>query len=316
MKTNIVKNIVILISIVTFFTACSSKSLDINPKFAIDKSDMQESVFSTKQGRFISLLELVDEVEHYPVIFVGDHHNTKETHEFFNEFLQKLVKKGYNLHLGNEWFYPSHNEILNLYTSCELNSTELKEKRGWDEFTSFNWEIVAPLYETIKNSNGRLYGINISREYRAKISLRQFDKMSKEQRAFYDSLDLNVTAHKALVMPYLNHCHKLPKKSDEPCEERMYRVQVTWDTYMAKKSAKIAQEVLKTKKDKLIVFAGAMHVNYGLGIPLRFARLSNLPFYIVSNVRYSDEENLYLKKLKADSIFLYQINTAPSLEIE
>jgi len=36
--------------------------------------------------------------------------------------------------------------------------------------------------------------------------------------------------------------------------------------------------VLKTKKDKLIVFAGAFHLSNGLGITLRFARETTIPF--------------------------------------
>jgi uncharacterized iron-regulated protein len=306
MKIHKIKNIALLVGVAIFLSACSTKSLEVNPKFIADRDSLEANIFSNKQGRFISLFELAKEVEHYPVIFVGDYHNTKQTHEFFNDFLQKLAKKGYNLHLANEWFYPEHNEMLKLYTDGYINSVELRERRNWDKFTRFDWGLVEPLYESVKHSNGKLYGINISRESRAKISLREFDKMSKKEREFFDNLDLNVTAHKALVMPYLDHCEKMPKRSDEPCRERMYRVQVTWDTYMAKESAKIAQEVIKTKKDKLIIFAGAMHMEYGLGIPLRFARLSNLPFYIISNMQYGNEEKLEIKKQKADSIFLYQ----------
>ena len=126
--------------------------------------------------------------------------------------------------------------------------------------------------------------MNISKEDRNKISKKLFDKMSSEEKKFYDSLDLNVSAHKAMLEPFFKHCHGMPqKKGDEPCSSRMYRVQVTWDTYMAQNTAKIAKEVIKSPKDKLLVFAGAMHMEQALGIPLRFSRLSNLPFVIISN---------------------------------
>ena len=39
---------------------------------------------------------------------------------------------------------------------------------------------------------------------------------------------------------------------------------------MAQNTSKIANKVIKTPKDKLLVFAGALHIEQNLGIPLRF----------------------------------------------
>lgn len=295
------------ILLVLIFTGCATKEFKVEPKYTIsEKKD--KTIVSLKQGKDISLEQLVKELENYPVIFVGDHHNTEKTHKFFENFLNELVKKGYNLHMTNEWFSPQHNKLLKDYTDNKINSKVLKEKREWDKFTKYKWELVEPLYEAVKNSNGRLYGANISKEDREKISLKKIEKMSEELKAFYNSLDLDVSSHRSLVMPYLDHCHKYSKKdSKEPCDERMYRVQVTWDTYMAEQSANIAKEVIKTKKDKLIVFAGALHMEYGVGIPLRFSRVSNLPSYIISNQAYTKEtKDLKIDQLKADAIFVYE----------
>ena len=295
---------VIMIGLVmVVFAACSKQAIN----------NYKKGIYSTKQGKQIDINKLVKDVEHYPVIFIGDHHNTPKTHKFFEQFLQKLAQSGYNLHLANEWFSPKHNELLKQYTDGKIDSNELKEKREWKKFTKYKWELVQPLYETIKQSNGKLYGINISKKDRAKISLRQFEKMDDTLKLFYDELDLNVSSHKNLIIPYFNHCDKMPKKSDENCQNRMYRVQVAWDTYMANESAKIAKKVLKTKKDKLIIFAGALHVEYGLGIPLRFSRKNNLPFFIISNHKYKDEKNIKLEHNKADAIYIYKKNHTKKL---
>lgn len=269
--------------------------------------EKKEGIYSVKQAKTIDMKELIKEVEHYPVIFVGDHHNTEKTHRFFENILKELDKEGYNLHLTNEWFTPAHNELLRDYTDGKLDAMGLKKKRNWDKFTKYKWEYVEPLYESVKKNGGKLYGMNISKEDRKKISLKQFDKMSTEEKTFYDSLDLDVTAHNQLVMPYLKHCHKMPQKSSEPCEDRMYRVQVTWDTYMAQNLAKVAKEVIKTPKDKVIAFAGAMHMEQNLGIPLRFSRLSNLPFLTISNTKIDDKNSdVKINNSKADIVYIYE----------
>jgi len=286
------------------FSACSTKQLEVKPTYKLTSKPSKENIFSLKQGTHINLNKLVKETEKYPIIFVGDSHDTEKTHKFFNSFLQKLVKKGYKIHLANEWFTPEHNKLLKLYTDKKITSNQLAKRREWKKFTSYRWDLVESLYETVKKSGGKLYGVNISKKDRKKISLKLFDKMSKKERDFYGHLDLDVTAHKDLVMPFFDHCKHMPKRSNEPCKDRMYRVQVAWDTYMAEESAKIAKRVIKTKKDKLIVFAGAMHMEYGLGIPLRFSRVNNLPSYIISNHENTGHKSIDVNK--ADAVFIYE----------
>jgi len=297
------KTLIALVSVLYLFSGCAKESLN---KALTQNLQNQEGIYSIKQAKAINMQELVNELENYPIIFVGDHHNTEKTHKFFETLLKQLDAKGYNLNLVNEWFTPEHEELLKEYTDKKIDSTILKQRRNWDEFTSYKWEYVEPLYETVKRNNGKLFGMNIPEKKREKISLRQFDKMSKEEKDFYDSLDLNVSAHKQLVMPYLKHCNQIPSKSSEPCEQRMYRVQVAWDTYMAENVAKLAKNIINTKKDKLLVFAGAMHIEQNLGIPLRFARLSNLPFMTISNEKIDKDKDLKIDINKADIVYIYK----------
>jgi uncharacterized iron-regulated protein len=292
---------IFVILFVVLYTGCSLKKEQLS--FNIEKKE--EHLFSSKKAKEISYAELIDEIKEYKVVFVGDHHNTKASHEFFNEVLNKLISEGYNIHLANEWFYPSHNKLLEDYTKGVIDSKTLKEKREWEKFTKYKWEYVEKLYETVKKSNGKLYGINISKKERKKISLKQLSLMNAGEKIFYDNLDLDVQVHKDLVSPYFKHCNKMPIKSDEDCEKRMYRVQVTWDTYMAKQTNLLAKRVLNSPKDILLVFAGAMHVEKNLGIPLRFSRLNNTPFTTITNYRISKEENIKFPINKADIIYIY-----------
>ncbi len=294
------KKTILLILSVLLFTSCSNKNLAFKIK------EKKEQYYSSKKASSITMKELIDEISPYQVIFVGDHHNNNSTHKFFNKVLQNLAKEGYNLHLANEWFSPSHNALLESYTSSKISSVQLKEKRQWKKFTKYKWDIVSPLYETVKKSNGRLYGINILKSSRAKISLKEIDKMSEEEKKFFKSLDLNVFPHKNMVAPYFKHCSKMKKKSSEPCEQRMYRVQVAWDTYMAEQSNILAKKVLKSKKDKLIVFVGALHIEQGLGIPLRFSRLNNTIFTSISNYKIEEDKEILIPLNKADILYLYK----------
>lgn len=294
------KNYILFLTIALLFSACSSKK-----DFDFEGFEKKEQIYSTKKAKSVDIKEAVSQLEPYSVIFVGDHHNTKKTHEFFNEVLKELIFRGYTLHLANEWFTPKENQMLEDYTLNKFDSEELKKKKNWDKFTKFDWKLSSMLYETVKKSDGRLYGINIPKDFRKKISLKQIDKMNEEEKKFYDDLDLNVNAHKKLVEPYLKHCEKIPSKSKENCVSRMYRVQTSWDSYMANEAYKLSKDVLKTSKDKLIVFAGSFHINYDLGIPLRFARLSNRPFSTITNYQIQKDEDIKLHNNLSDIVYIY-----------
>lgn len=270
-------------------------------------SNASNGYILTSQDKKISHKELLYEVKDYPVIFMGDHHNKLKTHEFFYLFLEGLVSHGYRIHLANEWFTPSNNILLQKYIDNKITAKELREKRHWDEEISTRWTLVEKLYALVKKSKGGLYGINLTNEKRTKISLKLFENMNQDEKHFFDMLDLNNTMHKYRVMPMFRHCKYMPQVGSEPCEERMYRVQVAWDTYMAKQSAKLTLDVLKTEKDKLIIFAGSFHVDREIGIPLRFEKLSDVDFFIISNKVLRKENNsTTIKNIKADAVFVYR----------
>jgi len=292
------KNYILLLCIALLFGACSSKS-DLD----FEGFEKKDQIYSTKKAKNVTIKQAVEQIEPYQVIFVGDHHDTKKTHEFFNEILKELIHKGYKIHLANEWFSPKHNKMLKQYINDEFDSSELKKKREWEKFTRFDWDLSKMLYETVKNSAGQLYGINITKEFRKNISKKQTLEMNLSQRDFFYGLDLNVKAHQKLVNPYLQHCDKMP--NSKSCMERMYRVQVAWDSYMAQETYKLSKEVLKTSKDRLIVFAGAFHINYDLGIPLRFARLSNIPYATITNYEINKEEDIKLHNNLSDIVYIY-----------
>lgn len=262
----------LLILIALLFTACSTSqpylSHDIEPNC---------SYYSLKTALCQNETQMITNLHPYKVIFIGDHHTEDNLHQNIAKLITAFSKNGTKVILANEWFYPSDNETLDRYCANEDNETQFiehiqwKKRMKWYKYTSFK-----PLYQAVKENGGELRGINLSQQERKRISDQNLSHMTQDEGIFYDSLDLNVTPHKNLVMPFLSHCHA-PKKNEslKECSERMYKVQVAWDSKMALESYKLSQNL--KANEKLLVFAGSMHIENALGIPLRFSRLSNLP---------------------------------------
>lgn len=238
----------------------------------------QETIYSLKEARIISNKRLIQQLEAYPVIFVGDFHNNDTVHRFTAELIRDLGKK-YKIYLANEWFTPVQNDTLDLFAKNDINETEFVKEIDWEDNVGYKYESFKPIYQSLKEVKGNMYGINLSKDERKRISLQEVNRMSGNEKSFYKSMDLNVTTHHQMLSPFLNHCHAaLEGESEEACLQRMYRVQVAWDEKMGQESARLAQKVLQNPKDKLIVFIGAMHLESGLGVNMRFARYANKPF--------------------------------------
>jgi uncharacterized iron-regulated protein len=218
----------------------------------------------------------INRLEPYKVIFIGDYHDSADLHVKVAKIIKALGKRGYKIHLANEWFSPKQNDILYKFTNSKIDADTFKKEIKWENI-GYDFKSYAPIYEAIKEINGSMYGINLTKDERKMISDENLTAMSSDERAFYNSLDLNTTSHKKLLEHYFKHCHK--KRADEDtltCKRRIYRVMVAWDSKMALESYKLSKKVLKTPKDKLIVFAGAFHLQSHLGINMRFSRLSDI----------------------------------------
>lgn len=263
--------------IIIFLNACS------RPQLLTYQTGSKERglIFSLKEGREISEERLLLQLEAYPVIFIGDFHLSDKVHDFTAKIIRRLGKK-YTLHLANEWFTPADNTLLHEYTKNRISEEEFLKQIEWEKNIGFDFKSFKPIYQALKEANGEMYGINLSKEERKKISLEELDEMNVSEKTFYKGLDLNVTVHKQMLLPFLSYCHApLKDESEAHCLERMYRVQVAWDEKMGQESALLARSLLKSPKDKLLVFVGALHLESGLGVNMRFARHSTKPFVTI-----------------------------------
>jgi uncharacterized iron-regulated protein len=265
------KLLAFLFLIIALFTGCE-KELQ-----APQHKKTCSEVYDLKREQCDTLESLVTKLEPYSVVFIGDHHDSKNLHVKIANIIKSLQKRGFHIHLANEWFTPKDNKLLERYTQNIVDEASFLKAVKWKKKAAYTFDSFLPIYKAIEEGNGTLYGINLSKTERKMISEQNLSAMTPEFRSFYDELDLNVSAHRQLLAPFFEHCHRMKKGEDTlTCKERMYRVQVAWDSKMAQESVRLAKKVLKTPKDKLIIFAGAFHLTSHLGIDMRFSRESNL----------------------------------------
>ncbi|MBN2894685.1 MAG: ChaN family lipoprotein [Campylobacterales bacterium] len=258
--------------------------------------------YDLKREQCLTLETAAERLARYEVIFVGDHHDQARWHAEVARLVEALHRRGYRVVLANEWFTPGDNELLARYVAGAIDAQALQEAIGWSARVGFGFESFGRIYDAVKKSGGTLYGINLSKAQRQSIRDANLSGMDEALRRFYEGLDLGIGAHRALVAPYMQHC-----EGAQGCEARMYRVQAAWDQYMAQEVSKIAEG--SGAQDRLIVFAGSMHMAYHLGINLHFARVSPCSSITLLPMPRSKEgyEIGY-----ADMLYLYDDNASSS----
>lgn len=264
--------------------------------------------YSLKSAQCLDETQMLEQLKPYKVIFIGDHHPQDALHQKIASLITALSDKEVTVHLANEWFYPEDKKVLEQFAAGSIDEEKFLNQIQWKKrLKYYRYDSFKPMYEAIKKGKGRLYGINLSKQSRTKISDQNLSAMDQNEHIFNDGLDLDVSAHRQFIMPYFSHCHApKPDESLLECRERMYRVQVAWDSKMALESHKLANKL--QPGEKLIVFAGAMHIENGLGIPLRFSRLNTIPTVSIIPLNTQTKE---IPDSLADYILLYNPNQVP-----
>lgn len=296
------KQISIFITLLLLIGGCASKETSVITHKVAASCDY----YSLQSAECLDIKQFIDRVEPYEVIFLGDHHHSLNAHKVAVELVNELSGRGYRIAFANEWFSPKNNSLLKQYTNGELE-TNTSKALGWKKRAGYDFNLSEPIYSAVIANHGKLYGINMDKAFKKMVSDKNVTGMNDQERTFYESLDLNVTAHQQLLEPFFGHCHKTRNgESSQQCTERMYRVQVAWDSIMGQESAKLARNL--QENEKLIVFIGAMHLESKLGANLRFARESNKPFITILPIPKDTklEKEIEVKLGSSDMVYLYE----------
>jgi len=298
------KQISLLSLLLLLIAGCSTKA----PAPLTHKISTSCHYYSLASARCLDQEAYLDLITPYKVIFIGDQHDSVSAHKVMLETITGLQYRGFKVSVANEWFSPDENMLLKKYVKGELDANGSKAL-GWKKRVGYDFNLSEPIYQAVIDGGGTLYGINMSRDFKKKISEQNLSGMSADELSFYENLDLNVSAHKEMLAPFFGHCHMKRDGEDAlQCTERMYRVQVAWDTMMGEESAKLA--ALMQEKEKLIVFVGAMHLEGKLGVNLRFARKSNIPSITLLPYPKDEEKIIEIEHGSSDLIYLYDSSSS------
>jgi uncharacterized iron-regulated protein len=209
------------------------------------------------------------------VVYVGERHDQPGDHGVQYAILRQLHRENASLAIGMEMFQVPFQEPLTRWSAGLIDETVLRRETEYDERWGFDFSMYRPILEYARNRGIEVVALNASREVAYAVAKDGIDSLSAEQASALPDLDLTNDQHRALFDAEFDEGdHAVGNGVDQ-----YYEAQVVWDETMGSRVAEILGRA--DGPAKMIVLAGRVHVERGLGIPDRAAKRGAVPYAVV-----------------------------------
>jgi uncharacterized iron-regulated protein len=225
-------------------------------------------------GRLLTKAELIEYLTYYPVVYVGESHDSVDDHAVQLEILKGLAERfPGRVAVGMEMLRRPSQAEVDAYIRGDMGEKDFL--RVWHR----NWSDTFAYYRDIlhyaRQHRVPILALNAAKDLRIAISEKGPDNLDPAMAARLPDMDLDDPYHRTVIESIFAEHTKVTEHV-----EAFYRSQVLWDETMAQTAADYLTSLAGRDKH-LLVFAGGYHVRYGFGIPRRLFRRVPLPYAIV-----------------------------------
>lgn len=204
-------------------------------------------------------------------IYVGERHDSELDHRAQAWLVERIAERDPSLALGLEMVQRPFQGALDAWAAGTIDEETLLARTEWSTRWSLAFALYRPVLEAARRGGGRLVALNAPREWTRAIARGGLESLDGATRAELPELDLEAPAHRAMVLEALaEHGGHGGGEMDPAMLERFYAAQVVWDETMGESVARVLSA--PDAPHHVIVVAGRMHVQRGLGVPRCAAR--------------------------------------------
>jgi uncharacterized iron-regulated protein len=209
------------------------------------------------------------------VVYVGERHDRPGDHGAQYTILRTLHSDQPSLAIGMEMFQAPFQEPLDRWSAGEIDETVLRRDTEYDERWGYDFSLYRPILEFARSRNLRVVALNAPRELAHAVAMSGVEGLDAELAASMPELDLDDAEHRALF----DEAFDAGDHGGADMVDRYYQAQVLWDETMGSRVAETLEG--PDSPAAMIVFAGRVHVQGGLGIPDRAAKRGATPYVVV-----------------------------------
>ena len=223
------------------------------------------------------LSDVVRSVANKRIVYVGEAHDQFAHHQVQLEILQGLYRQNPKIAVGMEMFQKPFQKALDDYIAGTIDERTFLKRSEYFKRWDIDYHLYKPILDFARAQRLPVIALNVRRELVEKVGKSGFDSLTEEEkREVPTERDYSDTEYRdRLKEAFAGHEH-----GASATFEFFYQAQILWDETMAES----VDRFLKESPDyRMIVVAGAGHIQYGSGIPKRVHHKNGLEYAIVLN---------------------------------
>jgi uncharacterized iron-regulated protein len=225
------------------------------PSFAFEANHLYRATDSLD----LPLDELLNGVHKGQVIFVGELHGLKVTHDLQREVIKGLMARGFKVNVGIEHFSYLEQEALSAYLRGQLKEADLLKTVQLTGFENWKEQLFLPL-----SGGGWSYGLNAPRWLTSKIAAVGYDLLSAlEKQILPADFTLGNEGYRRRSMEAMGMVHP------STAFNNIFAAQSAWDDTSA---MTIERLMTADPESVMVVMFGDFHIAYNGGLPDRLTQ--------------------------------------------
>jgi uncharacterized iron-regulated protein len=231
------------------------------------------NVYRVSNGTTEPFRTMVQALRSADVIFVGELHDSTESHDIQYKVIQALHESGVPIAIGLEMFRADDQKTLDAWVSGNLDRDRfiLRYYQNW----TMPWPLYRDIFQYAREQRIPLVGLNIPDSVSTAVARNGFGALTREQRAQIPSgISCNVDPrYRAFIREaYSDHRPPSDRSFNNFCE-----AQLLWDRSMA---WHIAAYRARNPERHIVVLTGIGHA-WRRGIPEQLSSYAKLAMSVV-----------------------------------
>jgi uncharacterized iron-regulated protein len=268
------------------------------PSFATPYSDR---ILRLSNRTTYGLGQILHDLRHAPVIFVGEKHDDANHHEIQLRVIRTLKNLDIPLTIGLEMFTARDQEFLELWVAGKMTEKEFEGifKTNWGE----TWYLYREIFLYAREKRIPMAGLNIPEEITTQVARDGFSSLSSDQLSQLPGIRCDVSDTYRDYIRFAMRVHG--SRIDEDRFENFCEAQLIWDTTMAYRTVRY---LMDHPERTMVIIAGNSHA-WKPGIPRQLADFNQELSYrvILPEIPLAQPRERVTKEL-ADYLWLLEVN--------
>jgi aminopeptidase N len=246
---------------------------------------LDEPVIVVEPRKAVHIDDIIKNILHKPVIYVGETHTNYEDHKVQLKVIMRLHEEGRKFAIGMEMFQKPFQKVMNDYLSGTISEREFLKNTQYFKRWQFDYNFYREIIGYAKAMNIPVIALNLWSEIIKKVSADGLDGLTDIERAeLPESMDMSDKDYRErLRTVFKQHRNNANRNFDY-----FYQAQILWDETMAHS---VDQFLRENPDSQMIVLAGNGHIQYHSGIPNRVHRLNGKDYAtIIPGTDSTDED--------------------------